>query len=219
MPELKVVVNDPEAGEPRPVWVRVVGVESVGDVQLEFTVDHKEKKKIPVAYANPKLVKKLNTPYGYVTLRIWKNRAAGEKLNITLKVMPSEEVPPEELHVSKAMLEELLGVERTVGEVFRSKSFQILVSGRNAEVFLGRKIGDKVPADVVGIQGKELLITGGSDLTGAPMLPSVHGPVKKYVLLSGPPGFHPRKKGERRRKLVRGNTITEDIVQINTKLV
>lgn len=219
MPEFKVVVNDPEAGEPRPVWVRVVGVESVGDVKLEFTVDHKEKKKIPVAYANPELLKKLNTPYGYVTLRIWKDRAAGEKLNITLKIMPSEDVPPEELYVPKAMLEELLGVEHTIGEVFRSKSFQILVSGRNAEAFLGKKIGEKVPADVVGIQGKDLLITGGSDLTGAPMLPSVHGPVKKYVLLSGPPGFHPRKKGERRRKLVRGNTVTEEIVQINTKLV
>jgi small subunit ribosomal protein S6e len=38
-------------------------------------------------------------------------------------------------------------------------------------------------------------------------------------LLSGPPGFHPRKKGERRRKTVRGNTISEDIVQINTKIV
>ena len=45
------------------------------------------------------------------------------------------------------------------------------------------------------------------------------GGVKKRVLLSGPPGFHPKEKGERRRKMIRGNTITEDIVQINTVIV
>ncbi len=51
------------------------------------------------------------------------------------------------------------------------------------------------------------------------MLKTLPGGVKKALLLSGPPGFHPKNKGERRRKYVRGNTITEDIVQINTKLV
>ncbi|MEN3035696.1 MAG: S6e family ribosomal protein, partial [Candidatus Methanosuratincola sp.] len=33
------------------------------------------------------------------------------------------------------------------------------------------------------------------------------------------PGFKPREDGERKRKLVRGNMITEDIVQINAVIL
>jgi len=63
--------------------------------------------------------------------------------------------------------------------------------------------------------GVKLVIRGGSDRSGAPMRPDLPGPVKKSLLLSQGPGFRPKKKGLRKRKLVRGNTITEDIVQIN----
>ena len=101
----------------------------------------------------------------------------------------------------------------------RAKSFQITVTGDKARVFLDKKIGDTIDASVIGIGGKKLLITGGSDLAGFPMVKHIPGTGKKYVLLSGPPGFHPRYKGERRRKLVRGNTISEEIVQINVKLI
>ena len=38
-------------------------------------------------------------------------------------------------------------------------------------------------------------------------------------LLSGGIGFKPSRKGQRRRKTVRGNTISDDIVQINTIVV
>jgi small subunit ribosomal protein S6e len=38
-------------------------------------------------------------------------------------------------------------------------------------------------------------------------------------LLSGGVGFKPKRKGQRRRKTVRGNTISDDIVQINTIVV
>jgi small subunit ribosomal protein S6e len=38
-------------------------------------------------------------------------------------------------------------------------------------------------------------------------------------VLSGGAGFKPNKKGERRRKTVRGNIITDEIVQINMKIV
>ncbi|MEM5853975.1 MAG: S6e family ribosomal protein, partial [Candidatus Aenigmatarchaeota archaeon] len=70
-----------------------------------------------------------------------------------------------------------------------------------------------------GLPGYVLKITGGTDKDGFPMHPSVEGSVKKRVLLSEPPCFHPKKKGERRRKTVRGNTISSDIVQINVKMV
>ncbi len=96
----------------------------------------------------------------------------------------------------------------------------IEVSGPKANAFLGKKIGDVIDGSVLDLpDGVKIKITGGSGIEGAPMVPFIEGPVKKYVLLSGPPGFHPRKKGERRRKLVRGNTINEQIVQINAVIV
>jgi small subunit ribosomal protein S6e len=51
------------------------------------------------------------------------------------------------------------------------------------------------------------------------MRPDVHGGVRRKVVLSGGVGFNPTKDGERRRKAVRGNIITDEIVQINMKIV
>ncbi len=87
-----------------------------------------------------------------------------------------------------------------------------------ASALLGLKIGDVIDGGPIGIKGK-IKITGGSDRAGTPMRPDVHGPGKKYVLLSDGPGYRPKKKGERRRKLVRGNTISEEIYQVNAVLV
>ncbi|NIQ05968.1 MAG: 30S ribosomal protein S6e, partial [Candidatus Korarchaeota archaeon] len=38
-------------------------------------------------------------------------------------------------------------------------------------------------------------------------------------ILGGGVGFNPNHPGERRRKTVRGNVITDDIVQINMKII
>ena len=51
------------------------------------------------------------------------------------------------------------------------------------------------------------------------MRSNVHGGVRRAVVLSGGAGFKAQKKGERRRKTVRGNIITDEIVQINIKIV
>jgi small subunit ribosomal protein S6e len=51
------------------------------------------------------------------------------------------------------------------------------------------------------------------------MRPNVHGGVRRRVVLSGGVGFNATKSGERKRKAVRGNVITDDIVQINMKIV
>ncbi len=99
------------------------------------------------------------------------------------------------------------------------KAKQIELSGDKANAFLGKKIGDVIDGSVIGLAGYKLKITGGTDKDGFPMRPDVHGAVRKRVLLSAGPGFKPRRPGERRRKTVRGNTISEDIVQINTVIV
>lgn len=80
---------------------------------------------------------------------------------------------------------------------------------------VGKKIGDTVKGGLIGLPGYEFKITGGSDISGIPMRSDVHGPVKKKVLLRGGVGYHPNNKGKRRRKVVRGNEITDDMKQIN----
>jgi len=88
---------------------------------------------------------------------------------------------------------------------------------KQAQPLLGLKIGDVFDATVLGVQGK-IRITGGSDKSGIPMRQDVHGAVKKYVLLSKGVGLQTIEHGQRRRKLIRGNVITEDTYQINAVL-
>jgi len=84
---------------------------------------------------------------------------------------------------------------------------------------IGRKLGEVLDGTIVGLTGHKLRITGGSDKDGFPMRPSVHGGVRRKIILGGGVGFKPKDEGERRRKTVRGNIITNEIVQINMKIV
>ncbi len=99
------------------------------------------------------------------------------------------------------------------------KAEQVELKDEKAARLIGLKIGDIIDGGLVGKSGLKLKITGGSGKAGEPMRPDIKGGVKKMVLLSSPPGHHPKEKGTRKRKFVRGNTITEDIVQINTVIV
>jgi len=83
---------------------------------------------------------------------------------------------------------------------------------------IGRKIGEVVDGSIVGLAGHKAQITGGSDKDGFPMRPNVHGGVRRKVILSGGVGFNPQDDGARKRKTVRGNVITDEIVQINMKI-
>jgi small subunit ribosomal protein S6e len=84
---------------------------------------------------------------------------------------------------------------------------------------IGRKIGEVIDGSVVDLPGHKAQIIGGSDKDGFPMRRNVHGGVRRRVILSGGVGFNPQDDGERRRKTVRGNVITDEIVQINMKIV
>lgn len=88
-----------------------------------------------------------------------------------------------------------------------------------ANPLLGLKIGDVIDANVVGINDGKMQITGGSDKSGTPMRPDLHGGVKKYILLARGIGMRNRNPGIRIRKLIRGNMITEEIYQLNCKLL
>ena len=85
--------------------------------------------------------------------------------------------------------------------------------------FIGRRVGEIIDGAVVDLPGQKVMITGGSDKDGVPMRGNVHGGVRRAVVLSGGAGFSPKKKGERKRKTVRGSTLTDEIAQINMKIV
>ena len=88
-----------------------------------------------------------------------------------------------------------------------------------AAPFIGRRVGETIDGSIVDLPAHKVLITGGSDKDGVPIRGNVHGGVRRRVVLSGGAGFKPEKKGERKRKTVRGSTLTDEIVQINMKIV
>jgi len=99
-------------------------------------------------------------------------------------------------------------------------AYQKIVSGANANKIVGKKIGEKINGTLVELPPDyELLITGGSDMDGIPMRGDVAGSGRKRILLRGGVGFNPTRKGLKRKKLVRGNTISREIVQLNAKVV
>jgi len=98
------------------------------------------------------------------------------------------------------------------------RSIKMNLQDPKSQLFLGLKIGDTVDASSIGLPVK-LKITGGTDKSGIPMRGDVLGSGKRAVILSDPPGIKVKSKGYRKRKLVRGNTISADIYQINAAIV
>jgi small subunit ribosomal protein S6e len=69
----------------------------------------------------------------------------------------------------------------------------------------------------IGLTGYKLKITGGSDRSGFPMQPSIEGTAKVRVL--GVVAESGKMKGQKARKMQRGNMVTADTEQINTIIV
>lgn len=99
------------------------------------------------------------------------------------------------------------------------KTQSVEVEEAQAVPLISRKLGEVIDGAAVKMSGYKLMITGGSDRDGFPMRPNVHGGVRVGAILSEGVGFHPTRRGERKRKTIRGNVITEAIVQVNMKIV
>ena len=98
----------------------------------------------------------------------------------------------------------------------KGKSISRELKDNDANVLLGLQVGQETDASILGLQGK-IKITGGSDKSGVAMRGDVAGVPRKRVLLSKGVGLQDVKKGLRKRKLVRGNIVSEEIYQINCK--
>ena len=109
----------------------------------------------------------------------------------------------------------LTNFKLTVSDI-KGKSITKELKDTDGNQLLGLKIGDETDAAIVGLSGK-LKITGGSDKSGVPMRSDIHGGSRKYVLLSKGVGLQAAETGQRVRKLMRGNTISEETYQVNCK--
>ena len=105
-----------------------------------------------------------------------------------------------------------------VSDPSSGKSQVVEAKENEAQSLVGMKIGEIFDGTIIGVSGK-VKVTGGSDKAGFPMRRDISGGAKKYVLLTKGIGFRSAEKGEKRRKLVRGSVITEEIYQLNAILV
>ena len=105
-----------------------------------------------------------------------------------------------------------------VNDTKNGKSYQVQVSGHHANSLIGKKIGDEVDGIFISLPGYKLNITGGTDKDGFAMKKDLTGMGRRRLLLTKGKGFKPIEAGMRKKKSVRGNTINQDIVQINMKV-
>ncbi len=112
-------------------------------------------------------------------------------------------------------MEYLANFKLTISDI-KGKSVSKELKDSDANPLLGLQLGNETDATIVGLNGK-LKLTGGSDKSGVPMRNDIHGAARKYVLLSKGVGLQDAEIGQRVRKLMRGNTVSEEIYQINCK--
>lgn len=89
----------------------------------------------------------------------------------------------------------------------------------DASQIFGKKIGETFDGGILGLSGYKLEIRGGSDRDGFPMKESREGTERHRVLLGEGVGFNAETDGERQRKSIRGNTVSNQIEQLNTAVV
>ncbi|ETB62672.1 hypothetical protein, variant [Plasmodium yoelii 17X] len=88
--------------------------------------------------------------------------------------------------------------------------------------FMERRIGNVVPGDSIGeeFSGYIFRITGGNDKQGFPMMQGVLTNHRVRLLFKkGMKCYRPRKKGEKKRKSVRGCIVGQDLSALNLALV
>lgn len=106
-----------------------------------------------------------------------------------------------------------------VSDPSTGKSQKVELEDARMTPLVGKKIGDVVDGAIANMAGYKLKITGGTDKDGIPMRPDIHGSAKSQIILSGGIGFHPTSEGERKRKVVRGNTISSESKFLNLSIV
>ncbi len=97
----------------------------------------------------------------------------------------------------------------------KERSIARTVADPQSAGFLGKRIGEKVGGELLGASGYTFKIAGGTDRSGFPLRPDLPGARQTRLYVGDGFGFHAPRAGMRKRRTYRGNTISEDTVQIN----
>src|SRR5712692_7070552 len=100
--------------------------------------------------------------------------------------------------------------------------FRFSQSDLHSRVFYDKKLSQEVPGEAIGDEFKGYIfrISGGNDKQGFPMKQGVLVPHRVRLLLSdGHSCYRERRKGERRRKSVRGCIVGPDIAVLSLVIV
>ena len=106
-----------------------------------------------------------------------------------------------------------------IGDPKSKKTLKKEVKDSEADIFLKKKIGDKITGEGFGHPGYEFEITGGSDYTGTPMRRDVIGTARKRILIVKGIGIRKNRAGRKVRRTLAGNTIYSKTAQINLKVL
>lgn len=102
-----------------------------------------------------------------------------------------------------------------VSDPEEGKAYQIEPEDSQFQSLIGLRIGEQFDGEEIDLSGYKLKITGGSDEEGFPMRSDVRGEGRTRSLFGGGTGYNPDREGQRRRKTVRGNRVSDNIAQIN----
>ncbi len=106
-----------------------------------------------------------------------------------------------------------------IADVKEGRNYQRELTDSEASTFYGKKINDKFDGALVGFDGYEFEITGGSDKQGFPMRKGIISAGRVKAIISKGPGLRKTKKGFRVKKTLRGGIISPEIIQLNVKVV
>jgi small subunit ribosomal protein S6e len=112
----------------------------------------------------------------------------------------------------------LAKIKLVISEPATGKASNMELEGTKAKPFVGKELGENLDGSLIGLSGKRVKITGGSDKDGIPLRSDVLGGGKKHLVLTKSVGFR-GEYGIRERKMVRGRMITEETYQINVVVV
>jgi small subunit ribosomal protein S6e len=105
------------------------------------------------------------------------------------------------------------------------KTHQKEIKSPESDNLLKRRINETISGNLIGFEGYEFIITGGSDKCGFPMRKGIQEPRKRITVKGKTVGFSGKdrnknpQKGLIKKKTVCGEMVTKIIHQINLKVV
>ena len=96
---------------------------------------------------------------------------------------------------------------------------QKILPEEKSNALVGKFVGEEIDGIFLDLPGYRLKITGGSDKSGVPMRGDIQGSQRRRLLMKDSVGFNPLRGGQRKRKLIRGRSLSSDISQVNLKVI